>query len=267
MVVIANFRGQEFAIRARMQRPIRDILLSLVWWYPEEYDVLSILADGDEGFVNDYLADDSSSLLRFAHYGLLTKDGREFAIKYLQEFLIESGTQYKQEISPFRRGDLPPELLPEVPDLKLLGRLFEKRSYIELKFRRIILLYMGVKFNWEDSKIASAISKCLKKRVDRREPAEVLTGRRPKDVMNELFTQDLKDIVLGNWDTFGPLFDRKKQRFEMNMDTLNRARRVDGHSKPVSKAEAEDIQNSYAWLLARLENVSLPGGEVYPIDA
>ena len=80
VVRIANLTDQETVIRARLERPIRDILLSLVWWYPEEYDLLAILADGDEGFVVDYLEDDPASVLRFAHYGLLTKDGRKFAI-------------------------------------------------------------------------------------------------------------------------------------------------------------------------------------------
>ena len=36
------------AIRERLTQPIRDILLSLVWWYPEEYELLQILAEGDE---------------------------------------------------------------------------------------------------------------------------------------------------------------------------------------------------------------------------
>ena len=161
VVRVTNLTAQDAVIRARLERPIRDILLSLVWWYPEEYDLLAILADGDEGFVDDYLGDDPASVLRFAHYGLLTKDGQKFAIKDLQEFLQENSRRYKEEISPFRRGDLPPELLPEVPDLELLGRLFERRSQIELKLRRVILMYLGIKFNWDDNKIAASIVKCL----------------------------------------------------------------------------------------------------------
>ena len=253
-----NFVDQEAVIRTRLERPIRDILLSLVWWYPEEYDLLTIIADGDEGFVDDYLGDDPASILRFAHYGLLTPDGRKFAIKALHDFLQDRGAQYKQEISPFRRGDLPPELLPEVPDLRVLGRLFERRSEVELKLRRVIVMYLGVKFSWDENRIALAISNCLKRRADRKNPSELLTGRRPRDVMNELFTLDLKDIILGNWDVFKTLFNNKKSRFDMNMDTLNRARRIDGHSKPVPKADIEDIQNSYAWLQARLAPVNLP---------
>ena len=261
VVGIQTFDGLQEIIRARLERPIRDILLSLVWWYPEEYDLLLILAEGDERFVDEYLGDDRASILRFAHYGLLSHDGREFAIKDLQEFLEESGGTYKRQISPFRRGDLPPDLLPEVPDLDVLGELFERRTEIELKLRRVIVLYLGVKFNWDDSKVATNISTSLSKRSDRQEPSQMFVGRRPKDVMNELFTLDLKDIVLKNWDSFGGLFDLNKNRFRMNMDTLNKARRIDGHSKPVSKTDYEDIQNSYGWLQARLANVNLPAAE------
>ena len=89
----------------------------------------------------------------------------------------------------------------------------------------------------------------------------MFAGRRPQDVVNELFTLDLKDIVLKNWESFRGLFDGNKNRFRMNMDTLNKARRIDGHAKPVSKTDYEDIQNSYGWLQARLANVSLPAAD------
>jgi hypothetical protein len=52
------------------------------------------------------------------------------------------------------------------------------------------------------------------------------------------------------------LFDNKKQRFEMNMDTLNVGRRKDGHTKPVSPEELEDFTNSYTWLLQRLSRMN-----------
>ncbi|MBX9606354.1 MAG: ATP-binding protein [Gammaproteobacteria bacterium] len=255
-----DFATSSTAIRARLERPIRDILLSLVWWYPEEYDVLTILADGDEDFVQEYLANDAESVLRFTHYGLLTADGRRFSIADLKTYLQTNGDSYRKELSPFRRGDMPPELLPEIPDLKLLGELFEKRSEIEIKLRRAIMLYLGVKNNWDDGKIASAVSASLKKRGERRDPEKLFVGRRPKDVMNELFTLDLKDVMLNNWDVFGPLFERNKARFEMNMDTLNKARRVDAHTKPANQGEVSEIQNSYSWLEARLSAIQLPLG-------
>jgi len=260
-VGVDSFRHLSVEISARLERPIKDILLSLVWWYPEEYDVLRILADGDATFVAEYLKSDPSIILQFARYGLISPDGREFAIAALREFLRSHGEEYKRELSPFVRGDLPPTLLPEVPDLKILGELFEKRCEIELKLRYAIILYFGVNFNWDESKIAQTIAKSLSDRKDRARPEDLFVGRSPRDVIHELFTPDLKMIIAKHWTNFGHLFDSNKPRFEMNMDTLNKARRIDAHTKPVAPGEVEEFRNSYSWLLGRLKTIALPSEE------
>ena len=258
-ILVESFRRLRAEITARLERPVKDILLSLVWWYPEEYDVLRILADGDESFVAEYMKNDPSTVLQFARYGLLTADGRAFAISELREFLREHGEDYKRQLSPFVRGDLPPTLLPEVPDLNVLGELFQKRCEIELKLRRAILLYFGIRFNWSDLNISHSLAKALLPRKDRQSnPADLFVGRQPREVMNELFTLDLKQIIVTNWDMFSALFGGSKWRFEMNMDTLNRARRIDGHAKPVLPQEVEEFRNSYSWLQGRLDSISLP---------
>ncbi|HWG41291.1 MAG TPA: hypothetical protein VN688_00790 [Gemmataceae bacterium] len=250
-----DFKRLSSDIRVRLANPIRDILLSLVWWYPEEYDLLRILADGDAEFVNSYLQVNPDSFVQFARYGVLREGSGEFAIDDLKVFLKERGEAYKKELSPFTRGDMPPELLPEVPDLELLGKLFEKRTEIETKLRKAIILYLGVKHNWNAGLVANSIVKGLAKRPDRQSPKDLFVGRSPQDVMTELYTLDLKSIMLENWETFGPLFDGQKSRFEMNLDTLNRARRVDAHTKPLTENERVDFENSYGWLLNRLAKV------------
>ncbi len=255
---IQSFASRQKEIRARLAQPIKDILLSLVWWYPEEYDVLRILASGDHEFVRNFLKQNADKEVQFVRYGLLKEATQSFAIKDLSNFLIEHGEDYKRELSPFKRGDMPPALLPEVPDLEALGKLFEKRTEVEIKLRQVIYFYIGVKFNWDSTKIATALATGLHKRPDRQKPGDLFVGRDPRHVMNELFTVDLKDLVMHHWDTLGPLFDRDRGRFEMNMDTLNNARRVDAHARPVSPAQSEAILNSYHWLLARVAKVPLP---------
>jgi hypothetical protein len=255
MTEIGRDRFVGSAIKSRLAQPMRDILLSLVWWYPEEYDVLRILAEGDVAFVQSYMNSHSASLVRFAQYGLLKGEGGEFAIADLRDFLAEHGDTYKKELSPFARGDMPAELLPEVPDLELLGRLFEKRTDIEIKLRKAVIVYIGVKCNWDPQKMSDVLAAGLHRRPDRQNPTELFVGRSPQKVVNELYTLDLKTIVTTNWDVFGPLFDSNRSRFEMNMDTMNRARRVDGHSKPVSEDERIEFENSYAWLQARLSKM------------
>lgn len=253
---IKEFQLLQSGIKSRLAAPIKDILLSLVWWYPEEYDLLQILASGDRDFVAEYIEQGQKSILKFAQYGLLMPGSNtEFAIADLRDFLNSFGDSYKNDISPFTRSDMPPQFLPEVPDLNTLSRLFEKRSEIEIKLRTAIMMYLNVKYTFDSSKISQSIIKGLPRRSDRKDPKDLFVGRLPKDVLNQLYVIDLKDIIITNWDVFSPLFDNKKQRFEMNMDTLNIARRAEAHSKPITSSEAGEFENSYSWLLTRLSKI------------
>ncbi|MEK6977147.1 MAG: ATP-binding protein [Candidatus Hydrothermarchaeota archaeon] len=255
-VAIEDFKQRSPEIKARITQPIKDILLSLVWWYPEEYKLLQVLAQNGHQSFQEYLRRQPEAMLRFGHYGILKSDNSgEFAIADLKNFLNERGEEYKLEISPFTRGDLPPELLPEIPDLAVLGQLFEKRCEIEIKLRRTIVMYLGMLSNWDPHKMAEAMLKGVASREDRKSPSELFVGRRPQDVINELYTLDLKNIILANWSVFQSLFDNQEIRFKMNMDTINRARRVEGHTKPITETEVLDFKNSYAWLLSRLAKV------------
>jgi hypothetical protein len=257
-ISVKDYEAMSEEIKNRLSQPIRDILLSLVWWYPEEYDLLRILASGDHEFVKAHLADNSGSKLHFARYGILrADDDGEFAISDLRDFLKAHGDKYKSEISPFKRGDLPPEYLPDVPDINLLGKLFEKKTELEILLRKAILLYLGVHHSFDDTKISDSITKNLKSNVNGRDPKGLFIGRRPQEAVQELFTLDLKAVISGNWALFSPLFEGNKSRFEMNMDTVNRARRFDAHTKSISSRDVEEFDNSYGWLLARLRR--LPG--------
>ena len=250
----ATVDEQAAAIQVRLSQPIRDMLLSLVWWYPDEYALLQILASGDSQFVQDYVAANPDAMIQFAKYGVL-RDNASFAIEAIRDFLREHGEEYRRQISPFTRGDLPAELLPEVPDIETLGDLFAKRTEIEILLRRAILLHLGATFGWDQSRISREIVKTLQARDDRPSPSQLFVGRTPGDAIVELYTSDLKAIVLGHWDLFDALFDGNRARFEMNIDTLNTARRVDAHTKPISRQELIDFTNSYGWLLSRLRRV------------
>lgn len=252
---LSDFKSLASEISERIHQPIKDILLSLVWWYPEEYELLMLIADGEAAFVEEYLKEVPQSLVRFANYGLLRGGTRDFAIIDIQEFIKTEGEKYKNELSPFSRSEISPELLPSVPDLEELGRLFEKRCELEIMLRRAIMLYLGIARSWDESKIAKDIAQSLARRTDRPNPHALFIGRKAKDVVQDLYTLDLKNVVLGNWKVMSPLFGGHRQRFEMNMDTINVARRHDGHTKPVTPGEMEDFMNSYGWLTRHLEKV------------
>lgn len=240
-------------IALRLAQPIKDIMLSLVWWYPEEYELLCLLADGDTAFVQDFLASEPEKASRFARYGLLEADNGSFAIKELRTFLKKSGVEYKDAISPFTRGDLPLEYLPEEPNIADLAALFELRTEVEYALRKLLIIVFSYRFAFDEVKVATAISSALpKKNSDR---SQLFIGRSPQDAVSELYLSDMKPVFVKNWEVFVPYFGSKSNRFEMNLDTINIARRYDSHTKPVSKTDFDEFKNSYSWIKSKLNVV------------
>ncbi len=256
-----HFNSANAKISIRISQPIKDIMLSLVWWYSDEYELLRLLATGDTEFVKEFLADEPEKASRFASYGLLEADNGTFAIKELQTFLVNSGIEYQKAISPFTRGDLPLEYLPEEPNIADLAVLFEHRTEVEYALRRLLLTVLEYRFAFDETKVANAISGALPKGNGDR--AQLFVGRLPKDAVSELYLSDLKPVFVKNWDNFSAYFGVKSDRFEMNLDTINIARRYEAHTKPIDPKDFEDFGNSYSWMKARLGKV--PGLMVAPI--
>lgn len=250
-----SFESQYDAVRNRIAQPIKDILLSLVWWYTDEYDLLQVLAGGDKEFFLEFLSETPEKAIPFVRYGLVHQDSGEFAIRDLKDFLVMYGAEYKKSISPFKRGDLPLDALPEQANLLDLSQLFEKRTEIEVALRKFILMIMGFKYGFNDQEISDRIISCLKVRAGKSDTSQLFVGRRPQEAINELFLSDLKPIFRANWDDFGPTFEKNQTRFDMNMDTINIARRYEAHAKPVPIIDRDEFLNSYSWFYTRLSKV------------
>lgn len=250
-----SFSSSSGEIRNRLSQSIKDILLSLVWWYPDEYELLMLLADGDTDFVLEFLRETPETAMQFVRYGLVHQDSGAFAIRDLKVFLNDYGASYKEVISPFKRGDLPLEVLPEQADLADLSVLFERRTEIEIALRKYVLMVLGFKFGFDDKLISERIMKGLRPRGGGCDQRQLFVGRRPQEAINELFLSDLKPLFKANWDDFGPTFDKKVDRFEMNMETINIARRYEAHAKPVPRIDKEEFLNSYSWFKSRLSKV------------
>ena len=259
VVTKKSFEIADKQILGRLSQPFKDIIFSLIWWYPEEYELLQILAKGDSEFVAEYINDNPSIVARFENYGITNGkfDNLQFAIVDLKEFVAKNGDDFRRAVSPFIRGDVPLELLPEVPDPNTLGILFAKRAKVEVALRKVVLMYLGMSSNWDDASIATKMLKGLNKMKDRPEPKNLFVSMKPSQVANELYTNDLKTIITANWDMFQTLFENNKVRFEMNMDTMNTARNLEAHTKPIEPSDVDNFNNSYDWLYSKL--LKVPG--------
>ena len=251
-----RFVAVDAAISDRLMPPVRDILLSLAWWYPDDYDMLQMIADDEENaeFVSEYLSTTSDEHAEYTKLNLLDPASGEFRIDAIRRFLKDHGKEYKEALSPFERSDVDVDLLPELVDVEDIADLFAKRTELENRLRRVIIQFLGVHHTFDKQRISRAIIAGLTKSPSRPDPAQLFVGREPKDAIQELYFDDLGRVITTNWEIFSGLFE-DKSRFRMNMDTANRARRVDAHAKSVSAEEHEEFLNSFQWLLGRLRKV------------
>ena len=240
-------------IRARLEEPIRDILLSLALWYPNEYELLCLLAQGDTDFVLEYVALEPTRLLQFGEFGLINPKTGCFLIPGVQAFLVESGDEYQAQIQSMAGSEVPPEMLPETPDLELVKILHDLQVEIETRLRRIIITVLYVAKRGRTSELIEALVSGMSRNKLWKNPRAQFSGRQPKDVVNDLYMSDLAAIVLENWPDFSGLFGSDKQKFEQMAKLANVARRVPSHVKVVGPDEAESFRAACSWLKGHLK--------------
>lgn len=240
------------AIRTRLEEPIRDILLSLALWYPQEYELLCILAQGDTEFVLEYALQEPTRFLQFGEFGLIDPETGQFLIPDVREFLATSGELYKSQVQAIARSDVPPELLPESPDLELIKDLHDMQVEIETQLRKIILSVLLVAKKWQTSEVVSALVRGMSKSSKWKDPKAQFIGREPRDVVGDLYMSDLAAIVTENWTDFSGLFGSDRARFEQMAKLANIARQVPSHIKVVTPDEAQTFRAASGWLRTQL---------------
>ena len=262
-MAVANFERLKTQIAKSLEKPIRDILLSLALWYSSEYELLCMLAQGAKEFVLEWAEQEPTRLLQFGEFGLVNPQTGDFLIEDIREFLTVHGDEYRLQVESMARSDVPPELLPETPDLELVARLHTMQVDIEVRLRRVILnvLYIAKKF--DEKAVVAALSAGMSKNTKWKDARSQFVGRKPRDVMNELFMLDLSNIVSENWSDFGGLFGSDKKRFDGMAGLANVARRIPSHTKVVGKEEAASLEAATRWLggyLAKADALLSPPG-------
>jgi hypothetical protein len=248
---VGHFTSLKEAILSRLKSPVMDILLSLVWWYKEEYDLLRILAQGDSEFVQSYMSGESMNYLHVVNYGLISKETPDFHIRVIKDYIIKFGDEWNSAVNPFKRSGFTENELPVEADLNKLSEVYNHRASLEQQLRRVIYLYLNMEHGWNKVEVAKALQKGIKSE----ETADLFFGREAREAINEIYFRDLWSIMATHWRSFSGLFEDQKQRFDMNMDTIANVRNSDAHVKPLTDAEIGNFYNSYSWVKRCLDKV------------
>ncbi len=223
-------RSKEYQLD--MVNVIEQILIVLKNYYPREYDLLKKLAlDGKNTFKSEILEGDKL-VQHLLGYCLLEKEDGEYYIriksiekylrdKHINDRTITDQTEKRQQINL-------------------------RRDKIEVVLREIIWNAYSIKYGKKTKeKIVEIACKTTKdESIEKRIKSAI-----GKKCMDELFFNQLKDLMEANWKDFAVLFP-DKQRFAMCFDMINRSRQKGTHAKPLD----DENESIYRYALSYFED-------------
>ncbi len=201
------------------------ILQVLIDWYPDEYEMITFLAQGDFETFDEFACGHSSYTKHLVGYGLLQQspDGFTFNIESIKDFL-EARTKY-QRIN--------------LTESEKVDEISNRRNKIE-KGLRIIL--------------KNALKQSLgKKKAGEKALSAIPTSRR--DTLSNtdidfvlhrdnspLYFLDLKNLINREWETFKNIFEMEKNKFFVIMDEINLYGRPDAHAKSINNDDFTQLR-------------------------
>ena len=209
--------------QVKMAAVIKQILGVLEDYYPEEYNLLKILAlDGSAVFKKN-LPFGNSSIAHLLGYCLVKKDQTDYYIR------IRTIAEYLKEKFKFERK------LDDESEKR--ARVTIRRGNIETKLRNLIQMNYTLKYGRKAKE--QLINKVKNTSKDTAQEKR-MQDKDLKKAMDELYFWQLKDLIIKDWSSYQQLFS-DKVKFEQFFQIIN-SYRVDAHAKSLDE-EAEALLN------------------------
>lgn len=200
--------------------------------YTVEYELLELLALGDQKTFNDFAS--GALIEHLKGYGLVSEDNKQFhfRIAVVERYLKRSS---KRPIIPATREEKWKEISTA-------------RNALEVKLRKVVRLVLKAAFgeNQAKARVLGIISKPSQKTA--------LAGM-PFDEMfsTHMYFDDLKKLIEKEWDSFRHIFGSERENFKFHMGFIN-SHRADAHANEISDEDVATLQASLSWVHKRLLN-------------
>lgn len=225
------------------QRTAVDYLAMIVSvlrdWYPDEYDMLRILANGDLANFALFAQDHAAFTKHLIGYGLMiqSEHGYTFSIEALRDYLNNLHKHERLNLS----------------DDEKVAEISARRNKIERQMR--VALRNTLHSTYGRKKAGERVIASLPER--RRESIgtsdiDILLSRET----SPLFFLELVAVIKREWDVFQNIFEMEKSNLEVMLDEINASGRPDAHAKYVTKDEFSQLRLYFTKLERLLANWS-----------
>ncbi len=219
----------------QMESVITQILDVLSTYYPNEYELLKVLAlDGNEAFKAKLKIGDNI-ISHLTGYHLIKKDSENdyyISINSVKEYLKET---HKYDITL-------------TADEDKWAQITRRRGAIEKSLRKLIETHMKLNFG---AKARDTIFSYIEKATtDKNQLARFTNAINLEKAMEELYFSQLKIIITKEWQSFQKLFANQTQ-FTTYIDYINEYRK-DAHAKSILEDDFATLHIAFSYFESRL---------------
>lgn len=207
----------------------KDYLLMMIQvlsdWYPDEYEMLRYLAQGDHESFNELARDNSGLTRHLVGYGLVQKgdNGYAFNLEEIAELLRERHKHQKIKLSS-------EEMIQEV---SMRRNAIEKDLRVLAK--RVLKISLGAK------KALAQVLLALPENRRERLQSHDLNSILDRDA-SPLFLLELIGLIGREWAHFANVMDVEKNRLIMMLEEVNSIGRPDAHAKSLSDEDFQQLR-------------------------
>jgi hypothetical protein len=193
-------------------------------WYPDEYEMLKYLAQGDMDSFNEFASDSAIFTKHLIGYGLVqcSDNGYVFNIESLKEFLANQH-QYERI---------------NLTDDEKVEEIGRRRNSLEKQLRVVLRSAMMFAYgNKGKDKVVASLPEARREKM-KDQSLETLFS---KD-SSPLFFLDLVNIVNREWEAVKNAFDMDKNKVVLMLEEINRIGRPDAHAKSIEKDDFDQLR-------------------------
>jgi AAA-like domain len=226
-------------VRASFTRNTAEYLDMIVQvlreWYPNEYDMLTFLAQKDYDTFEQFASDHAQYTKHLVGYGLIQagRNGYSFNIEAVKEFL-ESKHKFERL---------------HLDDDEKVAEISSRRNRLERGLRGLIrnALKIAVGKKKAGEKALTAIPENRREKLS--ENIDVLL----EPDSSPLFLLDIINIIKREWDSLEKVFDLEKTKLILMLEEINTIGRPDAHAKKLSEDDFAQLRLYFKKLEAVLD--------------
>lgn len=186
-------------------------------YYPDEYEMLTMLANNDFNTFNEFASLHPSYTSHLLGYGLI-KQGRigfDFNIDSIRDYILQHAKYKKIGLN----------------NAEMWAEISERRNIVEVKLRKIIRLLLKANLGAVEAKdfILSIYGGQRKVKLSSLSYDDLFNPSK-----SEIYFSDLSKIISKKWDLFQNSFSQAKQDTFQQLEFIN-VSRVDAHAKELSE--------------------------------